>query len=1255
MNTSHLLAQDLIVDTALILDPLALTTLEQALLLAQEHLRRFAHDPEFSQKFALAFGEEADAETLRQTWLAGDFSILSEINIRTALEIDEANGAYSPNTDRIYLSYEFLEQNLNNIEALAIVLLEEAGHRIDALINERDSGGDEGKLFSALVRKKQLSRQQIKQLKIKNDIATIILNHQQILIEQDHSGTEEDDSLFGDHETDYSTEPPTIIEKPIADEIDGGEGNDTIAGGELNDTLSGGLGDDVLRGEADDDELYGDDGDDELYGNDGDDKLYAGDGLGSKNGNDALNGDDGDDVLHANGGNDTLNGGNGQDVLDIVQQGDIELPYTVVALGEEGSDHLAGSVNSASRAAKFELEGGRDSDVYSFFIFPSFPSDQSSNVIEDEQGDADTLFLHGEYLNPWELQQDQSGISQNKDEPTQLLVDINQDGVLDVNNDLVIQNFFRPTGQTTREGEAIYEKGSGYIELMPLEGIDRWWAVAGSDETISVTWTVEIDSLGTYNFDIDDGWNFATSNLKVEAHGAVTTWEDGSPSETVKTEDGYEITANKTFSLDSSGSANVGYLHPGFYSFTINGLQVPDQPGVANVKFRLNSGGAEKESLATYLVADHDETSVQGLNVQALIEQYAPVLYFNEGELHNTPLDVENYLIPGSGGVKSWKQLLQNETTQGTTDPSKDFIAQRGDSQVIVDLLDFRTGTPPQGSDGVIYAAVVQNPENPNEIAINYYFHYGRSNWADHGGYNTHEGDWEGITVFLRNGLPHQVAFAQHVNIGWGLGWISSHADGGATYDWGEVRRTDDRPHVYVGLGGHASYAEPGVERLVTGNEQHWGNGVIRNPAVKYLSKVGAGYTTIGGASPEWLLFPGRWGRQNEGGTSGTDDGPEGPVFQSLGFGNGTRWLDPWNWESNFFDEDTDGIADGFEVAAGDRNNDGILDSQQSHVISIWKIKENQDTSTEFLTFVSDDRNTLSNLFVADTAINGANTLPIEIAFSTGFFNFNVEDINVGEESQISILLPEGSTANTYWQYDSAQGWYEFLYDGVSGAEFQDRDGDGKNEWVILHLADGQRGDGDVTADGVISSLGAPGIRENVNVTPPPGESIRGSKGNDRLTGTDGNDLISGFGGHDRIRGGKGNDYLRGGTGNDRLLGGDGDDRLVGGSGNDRLSGGNGNDRLYGRGGNDILGAGEGNNNRLVGGIGRDTFRLDSLGYALIGDFDVEDDQIGLGSIQRTRLDFVQENRSTVIKLQDEIIARLNEVSSDLLSDSNFV
>ena len=81
--------------------------------------------------------------------------------------------------------------------------------------------------------------------------------------------------------------------------------------------------------------------------------------------------------------------------------------------------------------------------------------------------------------------------------------------------------------------------------------------------------------------------------------------------------------------------------------------------------------------------------------------------------------------------------------------------------------------------------------------------------------------------------------------------------------------------------------------------------------------------------------------------------------------------------------------------------------------------------------------------------------------------------------------------------------------------------------------------------------------------------------GNDVLSGTPGRDVVCGLGGDDRLLG-------RGGG--DILVGGPGDDRLVGGRGSDRLTGGNGRDLLLAR---------DGRQDRIDGGRGRDSARLD--------------------------------------------------------------
>ncbi len=139
----------------------------------------------------LAFGESRDvaaAEALAKAWTSGDFSSIPEIEIRLGAEINGAASVFAGATNTIYISREYLSYNADNIEATAGVLLEEIGHAVDALVNDADSPGDEGAIFSALVRGQTLEPQQLEQMKAENDTTSITLDGQVIQIEQAESG-----------------------------------------------------------------------------------------------------------------------------------------------------------------------------------------------------------------------------------------------------------------------------------------------------------------------------------------------------------------------------------------------------------------------------------------------------------------------------------------------------------------------------------------------------------------------------------------------------------------------------------------------------------------------------------------------------------------------------------------------------------------------------------------------------------------------------------------------------------------------------------------------------------------------------------------------------------------------------------------------------------------------------------------------------------------------------------------------------------
>jgi surface antigen len=168
-------------------DVLTGSVLEQAQEIANSYLKSFANTADFNQNMKLAFGENIDlaaAQTIVQTAANGNTNNLPKITVISSSQINNANGAFDSLNGEIYLSQEYIQQNANNSEAVATVLLEEMGHFIDSRINIADAAGDEGEIFAALVRGKELSQPQILALKSEDDTATVIIGGKTIFIEQ---------------------------------------------------------------------------------------------------------------------------------------------------------------------------------------------------------------------------------------------------------------------------------------------------------------------------------------------------------------------------------------------------------------------------------------------------------------------------------------------------------------------------------------------------------------------------------------------------------------------------------------------------------------------------------------------------------------------------------------------------------------------------------------------------------------------------------------------------------------------------------------------------------------------------------------------------------------------------------------------------------------------------------------------------------------------------------------------------------------
>lgn len=177
-------SKNIIVQSSLNLDPTQVFPVEQALVLAQDYLQNFARKPDFRDRLSIVFGEGANFDLLGTEWLSGNFSIFPEIEIIHAADIHGANGAFTSATNKIYLSQEFITNHQGDVGAITPVLLEEIGHWVDAKVNCQDTLGDEGELFSNVVRGVNLTPLQLESIQKEDDTAVININGQDVQIEQ---------------------------------------------------------------------------------------------------------------------------------------------------------------------------------------------------------------------------------------------------------------------------------------------------------------------------------------------------------------------------------------------------------------------------------------------------------------------------------------------------------------------------------------------------------------------------------------------------------------------------------------------------------------------------------------------------------------------------------------------------------------------------------------------------------------------------------------------------------------------------------------------------------------------------------------------------------------------------------------------------------------------------------------------------------------------------------------------------------------
>lgn len=253
-----------------------------------------------------------------------------------------------------------------------------------------------------------------------------------------------------------------------------------------------------------------------------------------------------------------------------------------------------------------------------------------------------------------------------------------------------------------------------------------------------------------------------------------------------------------------------------------------------------------------------------------LAKQYAPILYFVDGELCfpvNISYALENSHLFEIGNPTPLSTAPTAEML--ATYSSEGYYLDNQQGSVSVDdhgiENDYQTKMTALGY--TVYAHV-----DPSTNSIQYWFFY-----AFNGGdLNRHEGDWEMVQVVLSNGQPSEVMFSQH------------HTGQKAT--WSQVEKEGDHVKVYVARGSHANYIKPYSGKVGLASDTVAENGRILRPTDYSIELL---------STQPWLDFAGHWG------WVGTDQstaaqaailgeaGPQGPKYRE----EGTMWQ-PTIWAS---------------------------------------------------------------------------------------------------------------------------------------------------------------------------------------------------------------------------------------------------------------------------------------------------------------------------------------------------------------------
>jgi hypothetical protein len=155
---------------------LAPTIVSLGKALAVDRIQDFFNRPDRLEQFKVAFGQDVDLDRLSgiiNDWQAGNK--LPEIEILSPQVLGKADGGYDTVNNKIYLSSNLIDRG--NFSEIVPIIIEEIGHYLDTQIHPGgDAVGDEGEIFSKLVRGVDISAAEYVTLINEDDHATVLLS-----------------------------------------------------------------------------------------------------------------------------------------------------------------------------------------------------------------------------------------------------------------------------------------------------------------------------------------------------------------------------------------------------------------------------------------------------------------------------------------------------------------------------------------------------------------------------------------------------------------------------------------------------------------------------------------------------------------------------------------------------------------------------------------------------------------------------------------------------------------------------------------------------------------------------------------------------------------------------------------------------------------------------------------------------------------------------------------------------------------------